>query len=86
MKIPGKALGKGSNEFWTAILSKAAATLASVTVWGFLVVVGLSTWLLLRGSLEPDNWTTVVTVGLPSFLAARKAGSWLNGKNGNGGE
>jgi hypothetical protein len=77
--IPGKAFGKGRYEFWQGFVTKWIATLASVSVWGFVVIFIISSGFvglillrandfLITGLIEGKEWIDLAKSLISTFF------------------
>jgi len=67
----------GDKGFFNEIFSKIFSSFAKLSVWGFMFVFGIASWLCHGSFISGDNWSLVVSIGFAGFLGYRSADKWI---------
>ena len=60
-------------DFWKAWTAKVLRTIISVKVLTVATIFWISTWLLVKGLINSDNWVTVIISGVVAIILSRGA-------------
>jgi len=60
------------SKFWWWLVTKILSSFVSVSVWGFLVVFFMASFLNHAGTINSTTWGLVISVGFFTFLSYRK--------------